>query len=107
MLPKSKRLTTEDFKKIRGGKTIHTPHLIVRLTQVPPGLERFAVIVSSSSYKRAVDRNLLRRRVYGALENLSPLPQGCVMTVTCKRGALTATFAGLQSELKEGITKKA
>ncbi len=105
MLPKAKRLTTEDFKKIRGGKTLHTPHLILRLTQVPSGLERFAVIVSSSSYKRAVDRNLLRRRVYSGLRKISARMNGYLVTVTCKKGALTATFAELEKELASTLLK--
>ncbi len=105
MLPKSKRLTTEDFKNIRGGKTIHTPHLMFRLTPVPKGREKFAVIVSSSSYKRAVDRNLLRRRVYSALAKRLPALQGNTVTVTCKKGALTATFAELEGELHSALLK--
>ena len=107
MLPKAQRLTTEDFKKIRGGKTVHTPHLIFRLTSVPKGTEKSAVIVSSSSYKKAVDRNLLRRRLYSIIAENFSLRTGFTLTVTCKKGARAVPFADLQKEFTAALTKRA
>lgn len=106
MLPKSKRLTTEDFKKIRGGKTVHTPHLILRLTSVPKETEKSAVIVSSASYKRAVDRNLLRRRLYSIIAKHLLLRSGFNLTITVKKGALTVPYGALQGEVETALAKR-
>ncbi len=106
MLPKSKRLTTEDFKTLKGGRTTHTPHLILRLSPAPEGVGKFAVVVSSSNYKRAVDRNLLRRRLYSLIKRLLPLLPKGILTVTCKKGALLATFSELENEVHSLCAKK-
>ncbi len=113
MLPKSKRLTTEDFKVLRGGRVLHTLHLLVRLFPAAKGTNlsvhgcKAAVIVAGSSYKKAVDRNLLRRRLYSIIERNADLLPHASLTIICKKGALEASFSELQREFQAILPKKA
>ena len=105
MLPKSKRLTTEDFKKIKGGKVLHTTHLILRLSVCSKGSEKSAVVISSANYKRAVDRNLLRRRLYTIIETHLALRVGVHLTVTIKKDALANSYSTLEKEFETALIK--
>lgn len=107
MLPKSKRFTTEDFKKMRNTQTMHAPHFFIRFYPVPAGNEKTAVIVSSGTYKRAVDRNKLRRRMYHLVAKHNALLSGRALTATFKKGALDMTFTGLENELLALFPQKA
>lgn len=67
MLPKSKRITAQDFK---GKKT----RLVYRgaffdISLSPAETTKFACIISKKRIKRAVDRNQVRRRVYSSLKD--------------------------------------
>ncbi|MDO8594638.1 MAG: ribonuclease P protein component [bacterium] len=99
MLPKSQRLKTGDFKSMRPSRTVHTPHLLLRVFPAPTGTGKAAVIVSSATYKKAVDRNLLRRRVYRLIQKHHTLLSRGTVTVTVKKGALTLSFGDLEREL--------
>ena|SRR3989338_3938678 len=104
MLPKSRRLKTEDFKKLGKTRVLHAPHFFLRLTEAPQsqsraaGEGRAAVIVSGSIYKKAVARNKLRRRMYHLIAKHVPLA-GRHITITLKKGALDAAFKDLEQEL--------
>lgn len=98
MLPKSRRLTTVDFKNLRRGKAINTPHFLLRLFPAAKGEEKAAVIVSAAAFKKAVHRNLLRRRMYHIIEAHLPLLQGSTLTVTLKKGTLGISFKELERE---------
>lgn len=72
MLPKSKRLTTEEFKKvIEKGQSFHSPFLIIRLLSSPQQ-SRFSVSVPKKVCKNAVDRNKIRRKIYSIISNFDP-----------------------------------
>jgi len=104
MLPKKKRLHTEDFKEFKGSKTVHTPHFIFRWKN---GVSetRIAAIVATSVAKSAVDRNKLRRRVYEALgAGTAVVPQVALISITAKKGASTISFGEIEHEIKEGVT---
>ncbi len=66
MLKKKQRLTKKEFDNVFAkGKRIHTPtlQLIYKESDVFCG----AAVVGKKVYKKAVDRNRLRRQLYGAL----------------------------------------
>ncbi len=66
MLSKKERLTRTLFNRsFSVGKRTHTPHvqLIVSKTEAFHG----SVVVSKKVYKKAVDRNKLRRQLYAQL----------------------------------------
>lgn len=102
MLPKLKRLKTEDFKVSLKTDVIHAPHFLLRLSNGEIH-GKAAVIVSSSTYKRAVDRNLLRRRVYDIIGKHYPLLNERTLKVILKKGALAASFRELEQEFLKAI----
>lgn len=72
MLPKSKRLTKEDFEGMR-------PKIFFRGTMVDIGYStpspsdggvKFACVISKKTLKHAVDRNKAKRRVFEVLYEL-------------------------------------
>ena len=52
---------------VRRGKTVRTPHFLLRVFESSAQNPRFSVVVSRKTAKRAVVRNRLRRRGYRAL----------------------------------------
>lgn len=78
MLTKKQRLTKKEFDHVfKNGKRVHSPSLQLIYT---PG-EQFhgAAVVGKKVHKRAVDRNRLRRRLYGVLYRYQKA-QGCTGT---------------------------
>lgn len=66
MLSKKQRLTKKGFDYVfKNGRRVHSPAL--QLIYVPGGDFHGAVVVGKKVHKRAVDRNRLRRRLYGVL----------------------------------------
>lgn len=104
MLPKTQRLTSEDFKDFRGGKTTHSPHFIFR-SKAGAAPARIAAVVSSSVAKLAVDRNLLRRRVYEALAKHGTGTLPSLLSITAKKGAPKLSYGEIEEELREGLKK--
>jgi len=72
MFPSKKRIQKADFKEIlKKSVKFETECFIIRAHFLRNGLKsRFSVVVSSKSFKKAVDRNLYKRRVYSVLEFL-------------------------------------
>jgi len=86
---------------MRAARTAHAQHLFVRVSagdSFSTKKGKAAVIVSSSFYKKAVDRNLLRRRVYHIIAKHPTILLG-LFTVTLKKGALALSSAELEKEL--------
>lgn len=105
MLPKEKRLRTEDFKEFKGAYTSHTPHFIFRAKR-GTSTTRIAAVVGAAVAKKAVDRNKLRRRMYEAVESLwVSVPQATFFSITAKKGALALSFKDLRKEIEEGISR--
>ncbi len=66
MLAKKQRLTTKEFDVVfKSGKRVHSPTM--QLIYTPGDTFHGAAVVGKKVYKRAVDRNRLRRRLYGVL----------------------------------------
>ena len=85
---------------MRSARTIHAPHFFARIARSAESEDgRAAAVVSSAVAKKAVTRNLLRRRIYEALRPRLPLLSGSRLAITAKKGAPALSFAELQSEL--------
>lgn len=66
MLKKKERLTKKEFdRSFSVGKRTHSP--TVQLIYEPTDAFHGAAVVGKKVYKKAVDRNRLRRRMYGVL----------------------------------------
>jgi len=69
MLPKRKRLTTEDFEKtFKKGARYNTPSLLC--IYAPAKSAALSVAVTKKQYPLAVDRNKIRRVIYGCIAGL-------------------------------------
>ncbi|PIQ68336.1 MAG: hypothetical protein COV91_04750 [Candidatus Taylorbacteria bacterium CG11_big_fil_rev_8_21_14_0_20_46_11] len=103
MLPKKKRLHSEDFIGFKGSRTVHTPHFIFRWKKGETST-RIVAIVATSVAKQAVERNKLRRRVYEATATSTEvLPQVSLLSITAKKGASGISFLELTKEIHSGF----
>ena len=62
MLPKSKRFTKEDFEGKRPKVFFRGEYLDIAALTLPS--QKFACVTAKKTFKRAVDRNLIKRRVF-------------------------------------------
>ena len=76
MFKKTYRLHTSDFKEVFNfGKTIKAPLFLIKAKQNNLTHSRFAVVVSKKLFKKAVERNYLKRKCMHALKEVySTLP---------------------------------
>lgn len=100
MLPKSKRITTQDFK---GKKT----RLVYRgaffdLSLSPAEATKFACIISKKRIKRAVDRNQVRRRIYTSLQGVTPTQPAYIFIYPTKN-ALHAPKKAISEEINKAF----
>lgn len=78
------------------GRRSHSAHFTVVVTPLPSF--QAAVVVSKKVAKKAVDRNTLKRRAYGALEAHKATTAGCI--VLYKPGSLKVSRMVLKAELE-------
>jgi ribonuclease P protein component len=82
MLPKGKRLTTEEFKEtFKVGRRYNTSSLLC--VYCDASKSAISVAVTKKHYPRAVDRNRLRRLVYGCIETL-PIQKSIIILLNKK-----------------------
>ena len=107
MLAKKRRLRAADFKEFRGAAVLHTPHFLLRVKKTAGSAPaRAAAVVSAAVSKKAVTRNLIRRRVYAVLEGndfraLPPL----LLSISAKKGAKELSFSEIKQELAAALLK--
>lgn len=99
MLKKSDRLTKKEFDRFfSSGRRLHTP--LFTLVHTSQAGFNGAVVVGKKVFKRAVDRNKLRRRLYNILYRLSrEQTLSGVYIILTKSPAANADFAELKSTL--------
>jgi ribonuclease P protein component len=103
MLPKTKRITTTDFKGIKTRLIYRGAFFDVSVATTPTLLTtKFACVVSKKRIRRAVDRNKARRKVYSLLSAVeTPLPT--LVFVYPTKTILKAPFPELQSEIRKAF----
>jgi len=102
MLPKKKRVTTELFKDLlKRGRIASTDFFTVRyFEEAKPSPSRIAVVVSKKVSIRAVDRNLVKRRISSIVRKLYPdLKDSFIVGIFPKRNVLQAPFSKISNEL--------
>lgn len=107
MLPKSQRVKRALFVGVfNTGKSFFAPHITLRVISVAETTSKFSLVVSKAVAKRAVKRNLLRRRGYSAIAKLKKniLP-GCVCVFFFKKGAGILSYTTISSEITELLEK--
>jgi ribonuclease P protein component len=108
MVEKHARISRADFPAImQSGRRFHSTS--VSAVVVFGVLPRVSVVVSKKVAKSAVDRNRLRRRVYGVVERfMAEQPLSATVIFLLKPGALRVprqTFASEVAGLLAQITK--
>ncbi|MBI5134565.1 MAG: ribonuclease P protein component [Candidatus Taylorbacteria bacterium] len=98
MLPKAKRLTTEDVGSLDTGRSVFGTLLSLRLR--PSKALKCSVSVSKKVAPKAVDRNRARRRAYAAAEKaLSAVKSPAFMLIMLKKEALAASVEDIAAEI--------
>lgn len=95
MLPKSLRLTRQDFPDTRSLKRVTSPHFSVSYGDAPKG--GVAVVVSKKVARLAVSRHLLKRRVLAILRPYASEKR--LLVVHARAGAGTLPSPELKEEL--------
>ena len=103
MLPRKHRLTADKdvTRVLRKGRAVFTNLLIIKALGNDQGVVRTAVVVSTKVHKRAVKRNLIKRRVREVLQKLIPMIAiGVDIVVTAQPEAVDRTQADLGAALE-------
>ena len=96
MLPKSKRLTRDDFSKFQKRTTVRANYFDVTIS--PSKETRFACVVAKKRIKLAVDRNTVKRKIYSALQDVN-LKSPHLVIFYPKQNAHNAPYKSLYEEI--------
>jgi ribonuclease P protein component len=101
-MPRKNRLTRADFQAF-SGKTprIHGEFFSVSIG--PARIAKAAVVVSKKVSNKAVDRNLIKRRIRATLRTLS-LPSVSLI-FTAKKGAHGAAYKDIASDIRSLLSR--
>ena len=103
MLPTSKRLTKKDFIGIRPKVFFRGEFFDVAiLPTLVESKNKCACVISKKTIKRAVDRNLVKRRVFSIMESVHLLRDGAYI-IYPKTISLTTTYSHLAEEIKKAF----
>ena len=109
MLPRPLRLTKKkDFMILATkGRSIFGPYATLRIVETKKGAKgKIAFIISTKIFKRAVDRNLTKRRSREAVRSLlSEVPPGVNLLFVLKPEARDVEHTKLIEEFKRLMTK--
>jgi ribonuclease P protein component len=102
MLSKGRRIARHLFPTdLRQGQVVHAPHLSLRVIRGTAKTALVSVVVSKKIAKRAVDRHLVKRRVYESValcEKTRLLPPGGYVFFA-KKDAHTIPFKEMHTEV--------
>lgn len=105
MLPKEKRLNLKkDFKKVSSGKKLETKYLRIFWVMGSDELSKVGMAISSSTFKRAHDRNRAKRLTSAAFEAIhSRLPKGINIVALPKSSILDVKSQDVLLDLEEKL----
>lgn len=98
MLPKSKRLTRDDFSNVQKRMVFRGNYFDIAVS--PSDTPRFACIISKKRIKLAVDRNAVRRKTYHVLQGISMTIPHLVIFYP-KQNAHNASYKALSEEIRK------
>ncbi len=97
MLSKSKRLTKEDFQGKRP-KVFFRGTVVDAASLILP-TQKFACVTAKKTFKRAVDRNLIKRRILSCIKELH-IESTVSVIFYPKKGTQTIPYSKLREEIK-------
>jgi ribonuclease P protein component len=107
MLAKKERLNRTEFDDcFKAGQRRHGT--VLTIITLPRPSFKASVVVGKKVAKKAHDRNRLRRRVYGVLENFRSYPGWCVIVVKPTLCTLTKSeqLTAVRGEIAQGLNNK-
>lgn len=108
MYPKDHRLrkSKEIEKLFKNGKSFLTPTISIRFAKNNLGSSRFAVIISTKVHKRAVKRNLIKRRLRAVLrEVIETVKPGLDIAISARPLILKSSFQETKNTLLWALRK--
>lgn len=108
MLSKAHRLTTaRDFARLATkGRSIFGPFFTMRVREIKDKTPKVAFITSTKVFKRAVDRNRIKRRLRAIVRELfAEIPKEIHLLLVVKPEALKAEQAPLVAEVRRMLGK--
>lgn len=112
MLPVEQRLKkTKDFAQMATrGRSVFGPLATMRVRRIDaspdPADSRIGFIISTKIFKRAVKRNLAKRRFRSAVrELLDQIPKGYHLLFVLKPDTLTADYQAIKDEILRLVSK--
>ena len=108
MLSKTNRIPRSLFKDaLLGSRFLASPFFTLRYKTTTKPEKRFSFVVSKEVSKKAVERNLIRRRGYSIINtNLKNIKSGINCAFRTKKGVIKLSFKELEGEVV-GLLKKA
>lgn len=102
MLPKKRRLTKHDFVFLKNfeKKVFSSDSFTLKVYFSGFSPSRFAVVLSSKTLKKAVDRNKKKRQIKSVIfKNLDFLKDGLAVVIYPKENTREEKFASLEKKL--------
>ena len=108
MLKKKLRVSKQVFKEaFKKGRFLSSLYLSLRFFRENSlQSSKFSFTVPKSVSKKAITRNLLKRRGYSAVKKLKNINNSYVLIFSFKKGGEKASFSELETEI-ENLLKKA
>jgi len=104
MLPKNRRIPKTFFsKRLPRASVFSSPAFLLKVykSDNPDDASRFSFVVSKKAGGKAVQRNLLKRRGYAAVENmLKNISPGFLGVFYVKKEAAGLSFGALEREIR-------
>jgi len=103
MLPKSKKVSREEFPKgHKKGATYHSPHFSFVVVKKDPELpSKFSFVISGKVAKKAVERNKLKRWTYRTIQKeYDNIKNGSVCVFFSKKGSTKLTYSQLEDQVR-------
>ena len=107
MLPRSQRLSVEQFNQVmEKGRITHSPLFIVRSVTVPDDDTGVSAVAPQKIFKKATQRTKLRRQIYEAIQPIFDLIKPHTHAVVFAKNVTDkAEFESLEKEIKEIFVK--
>ena len=107
MLPKQKRIKKSLFPNVlKGGRSFVSGFITLKISPSDGNSSKFSFVAPKAVSKKAVNRNLLRRRGYSALKKMEKsIKPGFSCVFFFKKGAEKASFNDIYSEVKNLLEK--
>lgn len=108
MLPKKDRINKKLFDEIfKNGKTYHSDSLYVKISKLQPEEEsKFAFVTPAKFFKKAYERNKLRRQGYSVIKyNLKDIKKGFAIIFFLKKEIKDINFEKYKTEVENILNK--